>query len=140
MEDNIGNVLRIDCIDLNINSRRVFVHFTEWYSNKGYALIAKSQLEEHGFFAISIPNKKNKNKPYFDTKILINKNPISHAEYKIKKFYKIIEDQKLRIDVLESKVLLLEEGLICYEKSLAKFYDIDMDMNMPYMNESELDC
>jgi len=146
MNDNIGAVSRIDCIDLNQHNRRVFVHFSEWYSNKGYAQILQYQLEKKGSFEIYIPNTKNKNNPIFHATILINKNPLSNTDFQIKQLRKFIGNYaqtthylNKKILVLESKVLLMEDAL---KKLYGSYYGIDMqdDMNMDPMISNELNC
>lgn len=151
MEKNLGKVSRIDCVDLNQNNRRVFVHFSEWYSNKEFPAIVLHQLESEGFCNFYIPNKKNKKNPHFYVKILINKNPISHADYKITIMNRVIgnwcgltRELQDKINVLESKVLLLEDEVINNDKCISKLYGyhygIDMDDVMGHMNINELDC
>jgi hypothetical protein len=143
MQKNLGLVSRIDCIDLNQNNRRVFVHFSEWYSNESFASVVKQLLETNGFCNFYIPNKKNKKNPQFYAKILITKNPLSNTDYKLQKLHAIVNQQDLKIEVLESKVLLLENGLITNEKCITKlysYYDMDMDDVMGHMNINELNC
>jgi hypothetical protein len=154
MEKHLGKVSRIDFLDLNKDNRRVFVHFSEWYSNKGKGCsdIVLHQLETNGFCHFYIPNKKNKKNPDFYAKLLINKNPLSNTDYKLQKLHTnigelvaTVREQDHKIDVLESKVLLLENSFI--SNSLSKLYssyDMDMDMDMDdvmgHMNINELSC
>lgn len=114
MNQHIGSVSRVDFVDLNQHNRRVFVHFSEWHS---YAQIVQYQLEKKGSSEICIPNKKNKKNPIFHAIILINKNPISHTDSKFKKINKVLgewiainREQQRQIDVLESKILLLDNA------------------------------
>lgn len=111
MEKNLGKVSRIDCVDLNQNNRRVFVHFLEWYSNKEFPAIVLHQLESEGFCNFYIPNKKNTKNPHFYAKILINKNPISHTDYKIKKMNIVIGDWVKTIHEQDQKIDLLEQTI-----------------------------
>jgi hypothetical protein len=113
MEKHLGKVSRIDCVDLNQNNRRVFVHFSEWYSNKGKGCsdIVLHQLETNGFCHFYIPNNKNKKNPDFYAKLLINKNPISHAEYKVKQFKTQMNYWITTSHYLQDKIDLLEETI-----------------------------
>ena len=120
MERHLGKVSRIDCVDLNESNRRVFVHFSEWYSNKGKGCsdIVLHQLETNGFCQFYIPNKKNKKNPDFYAKLLINKNPISAAEHKVKQLQTLMgnwvattRQQKRQIDMLEQTIQTMQVEL-----------------------------
>ena len=120
MERHLGKVSRIDCVDLNQHNRRVFVHFSEWYSNKdnGFSDIVLNQLKTYGFCHFYIPNNKNKKNNHFYAKLLINKNPLSHAEHKVNKLEKLmgnwvatIRQQKRQIDMLEQTIQTMQVEL-----------------------------
>jgi len=151
MQKNLGLVSRIDCIDLNQNNRRVFVHFSEWYSNESFASVVKQLLETNGFCNFYIPNKKNKKNPQFYAKLLINKNPISHADYKVKQFKTQMNYWITTYYHLQDKIDLLEETIQTMQltinylsdrneslSELNKLYVEHDDYYSTYMNISEL--
>lgn len=123
MEDNFGKVERIDFVDLNENSRRVFLHFSEWYSNKGYAQMARYQMEKFGFSNIYIPNKKNNKNPIFDAKIFINKNPLSPLEFKVKQLKYRLNLSFNRNHNIEKKVEDLENIIESLNEKIADLMD-----------------
>ena len=150
MNFHIGTVSRIDSVDINQHNKRVFIHFTEWHDTN-YTTLIKYHLKHKGSSLVALPNIKNKKYPIFHATILINKNPLSNTDYKIKQLQKInrewcgtICEQQKKIDVLESKLLLLEEEVInndkCISKLYAYHYAIDMDDVMGHMNIDELAC
>lgn len=117
LEKEMGKVSRIDFVDLNENCRRAFVHFSEWYMDKGFGKIIRHNIETRGFceFSMPIPNKYRK---WFEGKLLINKNPLSPIDYKVKKmkhwmdvsFERIhhldntVNDMKIKISYLDDKI------------------------------------
>lgn len=113
MERHLGKVSRIDCVDLNKDNRRVFVHFSELYSNKGKGCsdIVLHQLETNGFCQFYIPNKKNKKNPDFYAKLLINKNPISHEQFQLNKYKKQMNYWITTSHHLQDKIDLLEDTI-----------------------------
>jgi hypothetical protein len=113
MERHLGKVSRIDCVDLNQSNRRVFVHFSEWYSNKGKGCsdIVLHQLETNGYCHFYIPNTKNKKNPDFYAKLLINNNPISYDEYKLNKYKRQINYWLTTSYHLQNKIDLLEDTI-----------------------------
>ena len=150
MNVHFGSVSRIDSVDINQRNRRVFIHFTEWHDTN-YTTLIKYHLKHKGSSLVALPNIKNKKYPIFHATILVNKNPLSDTDYKIKQLQKInrewcgtVCDQQNKIDVLASKILLLEEGLISHEKCLGKlyasYYDMDMDDVMGHMSINEFAC
>jgi hypothetical protein len=143
MDSHIGSVSRIDSVDINQHNRRVFIHFTEWHDTN-YTELIKYHFKQKGSSLVALPNIKNKSNPIFHATILINKNPLSHAEYKIKQLHKTmgnwvetIGKQQTKIDVLESKLLLFEDAL---NKLYGSYYGINMEDDMGPMNINELDC
>jgi len=138
MNFHIGTVSRIDCVDLNEQNRRVFIHFSEWHVTD-YAALVAYQLEKKGSCHIALPNIKNKKNPIFHANMLINKNPLSNTDYKIKKLEKFIAnwakttcEQQQKICVLESKILLLEDEVINNDKCISKLYSSYYGMDMEY--------
>lgn len=123
LEKEMGKVSRIDFVDLNKNCRRVFVYFSEWYMDKGFGKIIRHNIETRGFceFSMPIPNKYRK---WFEGKLLINKNPLSSSDRKVKHIKKWMDvsferihnldnevnDLKSKVSYLEDK---LEEVLYC---------------------------
>ena len=114
LEKNFGKISRIDFVNLNENCRRAFVHFSEWYMNKGMGKIARNKIETDGIcdFIMPIPNKHRK---WFKGKMLINKNPLSDTQTQInyikKDLYFSLErvhDLELIVEVLEKKMTSLE--------------------------------
>lgn len=100
LEKNFGKISRIDFMDLNENCRRAFVHFSEWFSDKGMGKIARNKIETDGIcdFIMPIPNKHRK---WFQGKMLINKNPLSSTQIQVKRRLDRLEN---RIDFLEKKM------------------------------------
>jgi hypothetical protein len=136
MNFHIGSVSRIDFVDLNEHNRSVFIHFSEWHVSD-YAALVAYQLDKNGSCHVALPNIKNKKNPIFHATMLVNKNPLSSTDSKIKKLHKVLgewtavnREQQHKIDVLESKVLLMEDAL---NKLYGSYYGTDMDIN-------ELDC
>jgi hypothetical protein len=117
LEKDFGKISRIDFVDLNENCRRAFVHFSEWYMDKGFGRIVRNNIETRGFceFSMPIPNKYRK---WFEGKLLINKNPLSPTDLKVKKMRKwmnvsferihnidnTVNDMKSKISYLEDKI------------------------------------
>jgi hypothetical protein len=135
LEKDFGKVSSIDFVDLNENCRRVFVHFSEWYMDKGFGRIVRHNIETRGFceFSMPIPNKYRK---WFEGKMLINKNPLSPADRKIKKFRELLDISFERIhnldntvNDLKSKVSYLEDKL---EEVLSKYEE-------PYDDKGPMD-
>lgn len=113
LEKNFGKVSRIDFVNLNENCRRAFVHFSEWYTDKYICKIVRNKIETDGIyeFIMPIPNKHRK---WFQGKMLINKNPLSITDCKVKKWMNVsferihylettVNDLKSKVDYLEDK-------------------------------------
>jgi len=121
MEKNLGIVSRIDFVDLNENNRRVFIHFSEWYTNKGIGEIVRDEIEIHGFCDINLPNKKNKKNPIFHTRIFINKNPLSLTEFKLKQ---ALTKSFIRHHTTDLKVKFLQSETKRLENEIKRLDDV----------------
>ena len=117
LEKEMGIVSRIDFVDLNENCRRAFVHFSEWYMDKGFGKIIRHNIETRGFceFSMPIPNKYRK---WFEGKLLINKNPLSATDSKVKKMkhwmnvsFERIHDLETTVNDMKSKISYLEDKI-----------------------------
>ena len=110
LEKDMGKVSRIDFVDLNENCRRAFVYFSEWYMDKGFGKIIRHNIETRGFceFSMPIPNKYRK---WFEGKLMINKNPLSITERKVKNIKKWMNVSFERIHNLENTVNDLKSKL-----------------------------
>jgi hypothetical protein len=146
LEKEMGIVSRIDFVDLNENCRRAFVHFSEWYMDKGFGKIIRHNIETRGFceFSMPIPNKYRK---WFEGKLLINKNPLSATDSKVKKMkhwmnvsFERIHDLETTVNDMKSKISYLEdkiEELLPSKNNEDYNHDHDYEDNRP-MNISEL--
>ena len=136
LEKDMGKVSRIDFIDLNENCRRAFVHFSEWYMDKGFGRIIRHNIETRGFceFSMPIPNKYRK---WFEGKMLINKNPLSTTDRMVKKWMdnldNTINDMRSKISYLEDKI----EELLSSKNNEDYIHDYNYEDNGP-MDISEL--
>lgn len=117
LEKEMGKVSRIDFVDLNENCRRAFVHFSEWYMDKGFGKIIRHNIETRGFceFSMPIPNKYRK---WFEGKLLINKNPLSPTDIKVKKMkhwmnvsFERIHDLETTVNDMKSKISYLDDKI-----------------------------
>jgi len=142
LEKDFGKVSNIDFVDLNENCRRVFVHFSEWYMDKGFGRIVRHNIETRGFceFSMPIPNKYRR---WFEGKMLINKNPLSPADRKVKKIRKWLDVSFERVhnldstvNDLKSKVSYLEDKL---EEVLSKYEEHYDDKGPMDISELETD-
>jgi hypothetical protein len=142
LEKDFGKVSNIDFVDLNENCRRVFVHFSEWYMDKGFGRIVRHNIETRGFceFSMPIPNKYRK---WFEGKMLINKNPLTPTDRKVKKIRKSLDISFERIhnldntvNDLKSKVSYLEDKL---EEVLSKYEEPYDDKGPMDISELETD-
>ena len=132
LEKDMGKVSRIDFVDLNENCRRAFVYFSEWYMDKGFGKIIRHNIETRGFceFSMPIPNKYRK---WFEGKLMINKNPLSITERKVKNIkkwmnvsFERIHNLENTVNDLKSKVSYLEdkiEELIYYKNDDENKYE-----------------
>lgn len=149
MEKYLGKVSRIDCVDLNESNRRVFVHFSEWTKSE-LSTVVLEQLETNGYCHFYIPNNKNKKHPHFYAKLLINKNPLSNTDYKVKQLKKNMEywietshHLQQKIDLLENTIQTMKLTINYLSErnqslsELNKLYDDDDDYSS-YMDISEL--
>jgi len=121
-EENVGQIERIDLLDINKNYRKVYIYFQNYYFDKGWGLFIQFLIEKNGYYNISIPNEKNNKNPYFYTKIYINKFPISLNEFKLKQqlkiclnkqnnFEKIIKNVEIKTESLNAKLEICNNKL-----------------------------
>lgn len=121
-EENVGQIERIDLLDIDKNYRQVYIYFQNYYFDKGWGLFVRFQIEKNGYYNISIPNEKNKKNPYFYTKIYINKYPISLNEFKLKQqlksclnkqnnFEKIMKNVEIKTECLNAKLKICNNEL-----------------------------
>jgi hypothetical protein len=117
LEKDMGKVSRIDFVDLNKNCRRAFVYFSEWYMDKGFGKIVRHNIETRGFceFSMPIPNKYRK---WFEGKLLINKNPLSTNDRKVKNIKKWMDISFERIHYLDNEVNDLKSKVSYLEDKL----------------------
>lgn len=146
LEKEMGIVSRIDFVDLNENCRRAFVHFSEWYMDKGFGKIIRHNIETRGFceFSMPIPNKYRK---WFEGKLLINKNPLSPTDIKVKKMkhwmdvsFERIHDLENTVNDMKSKISYLDDKIdeLLSSKNEDYNHDYDYEDNGP-MHISELE-
>ena len=146
LEEKLGIVKRIDFVDLNEYSRQVFIHFDEWYTNKGFGEVARYQMEKFGFCNIRIPNVKNKKNPNFDAKIFINKNPLSESDSKIRHLHKIIDkcferqyETAKQVYELENTIKFMNEKIDFLYENINEKKNSMNDENTEYGKESSDD-
>jgi len=117
LEKEFGKVNNIDFVDLNENCRRAFVYFSEWYMDKLFGRVVRHKIETDGFceFSMPIPNKYRK---WFEGKMLINKNPLSTTDRKVKKMkhwmnvsFERIHDLETTVNDMKSKISYLEDKI-----------------------------
>jgi regulator of replication initiation timing len=128
LEKDFGKVSNIDFVDLNENCRRAFVHFTEWYMDKGFGKIVRHNIETRGFceFSMPIPNKYRK---WFEGKMLINKNPLTPTDRKVKNIKKGMDFSFTRVHNLENTVNYLKSKISYLEDKLE---EVISKNNEPY--------
>ena len=134
LEQNFGKISRIDFVNLNENCRRAFVHFSEWYMNKGIGKIARNKIETDGIcdFIMPIPNKPQK---WFRGKMLINKKPLTVTHGKVKNIEKCMN---LRLHDLENTVNNLKHKVSTLEDKLDGDYEVN-DKGPMHISELQTD-
>lgn len=135
LEKNFGKISRIDFVNLNENCRRAFVHFSEWYMDKGMGKIARNKIETDGIcnFIMPIPNKPRK---WFQGKMLINKKPLSDTPHR--KVTYIEKSMNLRLHDLETTVNDLKYKVSTLEDKLDGDYEVN-DKGPMHISELQTD-
>ena len=143
LEKEMGKVSRIDFVDLNDNCRRAFVHFSEWYMDKGFGKIIRHNIETRGFceFSMPIPNKYRK---WFEGKLLMNKKPLSPTDSKVKMVknhvdicFERLYNLETTVNDLKSKISYLEDKLEELSSNKNEDYEEVNDKGPMYISELE---
>ena len=128
LEKDMGKVSHIDFVDYNENCQHAFVYFSEWYMDKGFGKIIRHNIETRGFceFSMPIPNKYRK---WFEGKLMINKNPLSATERKVKNIREWMDISFERIHHLENTVNDLKSKVFYLEDKIQELLSKNQEKN-----------
>jgi len=118
-----GKVSRIDFVDLNATSRRVFIHFSETYDTI-YMKLFKKMIKDRGYYLM---NFAKENKRVFTVKLFINKNPLSPIDNKVNSLKKGLYLSFERLHSLESTIADLKSKVSSLEERLNETEDYKRD-------------